>query len=236
MRSPVPPYDGQVRTRIETQQEGEKITDLFYYDIPDSCPVCNMGIDARIIFAHRKNDYSDIAQVVFQCPRDNCHSLFIGYFTGNYTDYHFRRAEPVIIEAPEFSDEIRSISESFVTIYSEAFEAEKRGLSQICGVGYRKALEFLIKDYVIHNTSDDSTRDQIKSMWLTTVIKDHISSERIKSVAEKAAWLGNDETHYYRVFTDMNVDDLKTLIDLTVLWIEMEFKEQSYDKKMSSRE
>jgi hypothetical protein len=41
-------------------------------------------------------------------------------------------------------------------------------------------------------------------------------------VAKRAAWLGNDETHYIRKWEDKDLDDLKKLIKLTVLWIEME--------------
>ena len=35
---------------------------------------------------------------------------------------------------------------------SQAETAEKYGLTLVCGPGYRKALEFLIKDYVLAPT------------------------------------------------------------------------------------
>lgn len=73
-------------------------------------------------------------------------------------------------------------------------------------------------------------------MWLAKVIREYIPNENIKSVAEKATWLGNDETHYYRVWEDMDNTDLKELIGLTVLWIEMEEKTRLYDERISLRE
>ena len=47
---------------------------------------------------------------------------------------------------------------------------------------------------------------------------------RIKEVAKRAAWLGNDETHYVRIWEEKDVSDLKQLINLTVRWIENEIE------------
>jgi len=221
---------------FETTQENRTSRNLTYDRIPDVCPICNNGIDSRIISGYRKNEKSRHTQVLFQCPRDSCHSLFIGYYQGSRENYHFTNVRPINFHDKEFSKEILSISESFATIFNEAREAERRGSLQICGAGYRKALEFLIKDYVIHLTDGDEFNKKIQSMWLAKVIREYIPNENIKSVAEKATWLGNDETHYYRVWKDMDNTDLKELIGLTVLWIEMEEKTRIYDERMSLRE
>jgi hypothetical protein len=53
-------------------------------------------------------------------------------------------------------------------------------------------------------------------------INDHITNENIKIAAKRASWLGNDETHYERIWVGKDLQDLKKLIDLTVHWIEME--------------
>ena len=95
-------------------------------------------------------------------------------------------------------------------------------LDQICGVGYRKALEFLIKDYLISKASDEHIINSIKSTLLSNCIKKYVQNENIKNVAERATWLGNDETHYVRIWADKDVTNLKHLIDLTVRWIENE--------------
>lgn len=49
-----------------------------------------------------------------------------------------------------------------------------------------------------------------------------MTNDNVKTTAERAAWIGNDETHYARRWEDKDLDDLKTLIELTVHWIEME--------------
>jgi len=48
-----------------------------------------------------------------------------------------------------FPKEVEKYSKNFIVIYNQAFTAEINGLTEICGLGYRKAFEFLIKDYLI---------------------------------------------------------------------------------------
>ena len=55
---------------------------------------------------------------------------------------------------------------------------------------------------------------------------------RLKQCAERATWLGNDETHYERKWIDRDVDDLKTLIRLTVNWVESALLTEKYAKGM----
>jgi hypothetical protein len=59
-----------------------------------------------------------------------------------------------------------------------------------------------------------------KCSWPTAAT--YIKSEQIKGIAKRAAWLGNDETHYVRKWEDKDLNDLKKLITLTLHWIEIE--------------
>jgi hypothetical protein len=90
----------------------------------------------------------------------------------------------------------------------------------ICGPGYRKALEFLIKDYVIGSIPDKAA--EVKRLLLGRCIQEYVGDGKVKLVAARAVWLGNDETHYERKWEDKDLNDLKTLIGLTVHWIEMD--------------
>jgi hypothetical protein len=85
-------------------------------------------------------------------------------------------------------------------------------------------LEFLIKDYLISKTDDPTRHEHIKRKMLGACISDYVTDNRIKAVAERAAWLGNDEAHYVRRWDEHDIADLKRLIDLTVKWIEMELE------------
>jgi hypothetical protein len=196
---------------------------------PDTCPLCHHGIDPRFKMAYSEEKLS---QAIFQCPRDECHRFFIGYYQFAGGVFFLRNLEPFSHQFRGFSDEINIVSHQFTKIYNEAKEAEEKGLMEICGCGYRKALEFLIKDYAILNSSDETERDEIKKKFLSNVIKEHVTDENIKATAELATWIGNDETHYMRRWTQMDVNDLKTLIELTVRWIESSEMTKSYKARM----
>lgn len=60
----------------------------------------------------------------------------------------------------------------------------------------------------------------------------YIPDPRIQAVAERALWLGNDETHYLRKWKQHDISDVVTLINLTKNWIEIEQSSGKYVKGM----
>lgn len=120
-----------------------------------------------------------------------------------------------------YSETINNLSPIFVKIYNEAFAAEQMSLLEVCGVGYRKALEFLIKDYATEG-KEAVEAEKIKTTPLAKCIETFVPDVNVKNVAKRAVWLGNDETHYTRKWEEKDVQDLKGLIRLTVRWIEQE--------------
>jgi len=125
------------------------------------------------------------------------------------------------------------LSPAFVQIFGEAEFAEQEELMQICGVGYRKALEFLIKDYLIKKKPDKE--EFIKKKFLGNCIKEDIDNLKIKQIAEKATWLGNDETHYIRRWEDKDLKDLKILINITVHYILIDIQADNYINGMNPK-
>ena len=159
-------------------------------------------------------------------------------FVANFTKVGDNRFAFVDIAAPKgkprvFTAKISEISPSFVDIYNEAFFAEQKKLLQICGVGYRKALEFLIKDYLIRLMPEKE--QEIKEKFLGNCINELLGDTNIKVAATRAVWLGNDETHYTRKWVDKDLSDLKTLIDISAHWIEMDLLTKEYAGEMNSR-
>ena len=100
----------------------------------------------------------------------------------------------------------------------------------ICGVGYRKALEYLIKDFTIGNNPDDIAK--IQKMPLQQCVQKYIDHSDIRAMAERAIWLGNDETHYIRKWESKDIKDLKNLIDLTVYYLSVALKAKRYREEM----
>ena len=112
--------------------------------------------------------------------------------------------------------------------------AEENHLDQICGPGYRKALEFLVKDYLVSSVykDDPAKQDEVKKAFLAAAIDKHIDQDRIKQCAKRAAWLGNDEVHYTRKWEDKDIHDLKSLVLMTVNHIDLTIESDRYLKEM----
>jgi len=57
---------------------------------------------------------------------------------------------------------------------------------------------------------------------LNTVITKYLSGDKLPVVSKRAAWLGNDETHYERRWVGKDLQDLKKLIQAVEHFIAME--------------
>lgn len=209
---------------------------------PSTCPQCHHGIDPRLIGAaqrsHDKVTGIREVEMAFQCPLPACQRIFVGRYKGSGPDaaktlLALLETTPTEPRPQAFADELLAVSGGFARIYTQAAAAETYNLREIAGAGYRKALEFLIKDYCI--SIDRDKEDEIKAKFLGKVIKEHISDQDIKDCAERATWLGNDETHYVREWTDKDINDLKQLIRLTEYWITSRLMTAKYKAEMSLR-
>ncbi len=198
----------------------------YWCDPPNECPLCHHAIDPRFLGGIlRENQPMGhvVAEVLFQCPRAKCFHAFIGRYDGEYSRSQGHAVlalygtVPFNVKVPEHPPEVGAVSPQFVAIHGEAAAGEGRGLMQIAGCGYRKALEFLIKDFCV--AENPAEAEAIKGEWLGDVIKNRLGDPNIKAMAERATWLGNDETHYIRRWEDKDITDLKNLITLTVSWI-----------------
>lgn len=222
--------------------DGE-IEDATPEQIPDCCPVCNMSgtMEQHGEAFIRYDDgwkHNKTLQVTSRCPLHSCGALFIAESDYNSNRgymrnpcWELRRAYPSKREAPALPEQIKEISPSFIGLYTQALDADYHGLDDVFGMGLRKALEFLIKDYCIHLNPDKA--ESIKKKFLGQVIKDHVSDPNVKLCAERAVWLGNDETHYERRWKGHDVQDLHSLIKLTINWINSEHLTKTYLGSMS---
>jgi hypothetical protein len=125
---------------------------------------------------------------------------------------------------------VASVSPTFIEISRQVAAAEAASLNQLVGIGLRKALEFLVKDFASAEHPDREA--EIKAVPLAQCIRTYIDDPRVKAVAERAAWLGNDETHYVRRWEDKDIRDLKVLVQLAVNWIHNHLLTNEYIKTM----
>ena len=231
----------------------EKNVQFNLASVPDCCPVCRKGGQPNFLVAaiNPSAPTREKLFAAFRCPVNSCRAIYLGIYTRAQRGATFdlvRAVLPFYSQAKEFATSIKELSPHFCTIYNQALAAEDNGLNLICGPGYRKALEFLMKDFIIHYkfkidpvASDDDKKkllakhEQVKSSFLGSVINDFIDDDNIKDCASRAVWLGNDETHYTRLWEDKDLADLKRLIELAVLHTESVIATDEYRKAMPKR-
>jgi len=207
-------------------------------DHPNECPYCHRLINPElfasyVISLHPILASSSRVQNVYQCPNRACRLFFIAVYEpkerddGNY--YHYLSS--IGPRSPKSSielDTIKKLSPKYYEIYAQAQFAEELGLNDICGMGYRKALEFLIRDYIKLDVDEEKTRNQ----KLGACINNYIKDDKIKNAANRAAWLGNDETHYYRKFEYKDLEDLKILLRIAINFIDSSLALEKYTTEM----
>jgi len=130
---------------------------------PDRCPICANGIepiDIKVDFFFP--DGWGRLERVFRCPRQNCEDFFIARYQKKHPNgYHvLDQCVPVVPVSIARDESIIAISPNFHEIYNQAQKAEQYGLNLIAGAGYRKSLEFLIKDLPHSIESGCVRRDQ----------------------------------------------------------------------------
>lgn len=200
----------------------------------ETCPVCGKNIMPKM-YGNISDDRENTFINILECP--SCREIIMVKYKkferydeeGEYFAYDIKDIWPKKFIEVKFDELIKNLSPNFVKIYNQALASEKYNLDEIAGIGYRKSIEYLIKDYLIKKNPEK--KSEIESKFLGKCI-DEIDDENIKSMARGAAWLGNDETHYVRKWKDKDIDDLKKLIDLTVYWIIFELKTEEYKTDM----
>ncbi len=212
---------------------GQVVSNSRPASLPDVCPRCHRHVEAIHRFSYRPRDESkSLFESVFQCTNILCGKLFIVEYSRFIASepYVISRLSPYEATKVEYSTEISEVSPNFVEIYNQAIQAESLKLTHVAGMGFGKALEFLIKDFVIKYSPDKE--DEVKKKLLGACISTYIKDANVQTVAKRAAWLRNDETHYVRKWERKDINDWKKLIRLTVNAIENVELAEKYQSDM----
>ncbi len=209
---------------IDLYNPGESETCQLNLEMPSKCPHCETAyaLQPEVSVYYESDNSTPQAYSIFFCP--NCEEcFFVSYLIPGYMEDSvgvIQEIFPIAKHTSTFSEEILSLSPDFVKIFNQAEQAENQNLHDICGIGYRKSLEFLVKDYCIKIHPDKQST--IESLPLAKCISDYIDNEKISTLAKVSAWIGNDETHYTRKHQNYNIQDLKKFIKAMVAYIEYE--------------
>jgi hypothetical protein len=130
--------------------------------VPDRCPRCENYGTVRVLAALQTGSELRArrdAVAICECGNLACESVFVAFYAliveNGVETARLMHHKPLEYTAPStFSETIAKLSPVFCETYDQAARAEENGLTQICGAGYRRALEFLVKDFAISNKSN----------------------------------------------------------------------------------
>lgn len=200
---------------------------------PDTCPICQTRITPNVMTGGVGGRvYEGNLTIVFVCPSDSCREYFLGYYekrNGQYSFLNCRPEETVVPDLPQF---VLRISRNYCEMFRECYRAEVEGLQQLAGVGYRTALEFLIKDYLISRRPEDHAA--IEEAPLATCIEAYVTDVNVRDVGRRAVWLAQES--YPRPWAEKDLRDLKAVIELVLRWIETEYLTEELLKTMPGRD
>lgn len=210
-----------------------------WFEVSNTCPHCgrtempSFVLDDSVTTANRAEKDSMTLIEIYQCTYTDCQKYFLKAYKyqsdDNYGSFQFSEI-PYNYSGKHFDvvlpDEINRISQNFVEVYTQAAKAESLGLDQLSGMGYRKALEFLIKDYAISKSPADI--DSIKANFLGKVIANNLKEfPKIQNLAKAANWIGTDQAHYEPRFSNNDLESMKQFILATATFMSADYQAEN---------
>jgi len=169
------------------------------------CPHCGILMDAVPVKFSRLPYERDkeAVTVAFQCV--DCENIFLTIYTTDRGRARFAGIVPVCKD-DKLHDGLVKISPDFARIHRQSYRAEMRGDSWLAIIGYRTAMEILIKDYAIK--VDGAAPEEIKKLSLYSAIGRYMKDELFIS-ADVVRLVGNSNVHFNNELADISFDEFK---------------------------
>lgn len=178
--------------------------------------------------------WQDEVSVVTACP--NCSRVTVHHYVRRdgdpeyicYVDFNPSYTTPYIATEMDLSeyrigDALKNKFPEFINILEQAIEAEGAGLDKLAGMGYRKALEFLVTDFLISEKLEKASKEWLENpgVQLSQKIM-HLPNERMITLAKAISFIGNDETHYTRRHPEHDTESIKIFLRAMISDLENE--------------
>lgn len=115
------------------------------------------------------------------------------------------------------NDLLAELSPKFIVMYHQALRAEQMGDIELAAIGFRQALECLVKDYAI--TELGKPQKEVIDKKLYEAIGDYLNST-LASAADVVRILGNDYAHYERKYPQHDFELLKSYMEIFIKLVE----------------
>lgn len=193
------------------------------YSKPTTCPHCGIGTDARIIdhknFALENNTYL----ITASCVCTSCQKIF---FFVCYKNKEMSDNAPLVFVYPNNqyvykNPIIENFSPRFIDMYNQSLHSEINGDTELAAIGYRSALEILVKDYAINELG--KPKEEVSGKKLFGAISEYLHQDDLVKTSDVIRILGNDFTHYERKYPQHDFNVLKGYLDIFIKQIEIQY-------------
>ena len=191
------------------------------YQKPRICPHCGNGNDSITIDKTVLGMGEDAQALVETCKCTLCDRF---YLFANYRDSsdgvgNATAAFYYPFHISSYQNEIiSSFSERFIDMYNQALRAESFGDIELAAIGYRSALEILVKDFAKAVSGADP--EEVAGKTLFSAIGDYLEPKELAAVADVVRILGNDYTHYERKYPRLDFELLKRYMEIFINLVE----------------
>ena len=182
------------------------------YQQPAICPHCGIHCDAHVIdkVNFDKKDFQFVF-LIFQCTA--CDKIFTATYRVKEQRSEICGITPNVISS--YSDELISgISPRFISLYNQALRSKDNKDFDLAAIGYRSAIEVLIKDYAINELNKDE--NEVSKKKLHDAISEYLPGSDFMNSADVIRYIGNDYTHYDRKYSDLDFGILDTYMDIFI--------------------
>lgn len=188
------------------------------YQKPATCPFCGYTVDATVLDRHNFS-FNGHYVIAATCKCTSCGKTF--FFASEYKkDSSFTPITiPAVSFTPYSNKYLANISERFINMYNQALCSEFSGSIELAAIGYRSALEILVKDFAIIELKEDP--NEVSKKTLCNAIGEYLNQSDLVATADVVRILGNDYTHYQRKYPQHDFELLKGYMDIFLKQIEV---------------
>lgn len=183
-------------------------------EYPSVCPICHTGCRPNFIYGHFDESNTNLFTAMFAC--DPCGKIFMSKYRHTSYEANYLFSIPNGFQPEIFSERINLLSPKFVEVYNQSLHAEELGLKEICGAGYRKSIEYLMKDFC--TLLDEESKDSIWNENLGSTIN-RIDDRRMRALSFAVKEIGNDQTHTVIKLSE-GLQEMKEFINALVSYID----------------
>lgn len=209
--------------RLDTYDKNNKLTSAKDYpEIPSHCPYCHTEVLFEEIYGtHNRTGY----YYLVECPKCNCCSILHAPNSSS-SIFNITPDQKLVIELPKH---IRELSPKFCETYTQAVKAENFGLNELVGLGFSKAIECLVYDYLVKVQNDTPVTNFAQNI---NKLKDFTDATIQLSLAK---FVRNDEIHPEKQ-SNFNLDDMKDAIECLITFFDAKYATFKLAQKLNNIE